>query len=209
VVPPEVTVGPIVDLGFFVLVIMVGATKPVWGPTTVKAGGKSVAVIAIPYSPFCPFNQLICTDPFDMPFGISMQAPTSVFAGMSLADYLLCTVSIAVDMLLSFLLNLLFGGLDGMGKFFGKGIFQAIVRRAAPKLQDLLGKGLAPRFEWIVEKVSEKVGKVVGEKAGKAIGMWLGKAAEEKAKKKLSDYLGGLSPDDWLGFGKDPPSWAR
>ncbi|WP_437742459.1 hypothetical protein WMF39_44140 [Sorangium sp. So ce1504] len=208
-VPPNVVVGPIVDLGFFVLVIMVGATKPVWGPTTVKAGGKSVAVIAVPYSPFCPFNQLVCTDPFDMPLGISMQAPTSVFAGMSLADYLLCMASIAVDMLLSFLLNLLFGGLKGTGKFFGKRVFKAIMRRIAPKLRGLLGKGLAPVFDWIVEKVSEKVGKVLGEQAGEAIGKWLGKTAEEKAKKATSDKLGGLSPDDLLGFGNDPPLWAR
>ncbi|WP_438033769.1 hypothetical protein [Sorangium sp. So ce204] len=110
---------------------------------------------------------------------------------------------------LSFLLNLLFGGLKGTGKFFGTMVFKAIMRRIAPKLRGLLGKGLAPVFDWIVEKVSEKAGKVLGEQAGEAIGKWLGKAAEEKAKKATSDKLGGLSPDDLLGFGNDPPLWAR
>ncbi len=114
-VPPNVQVGPIIDLGFFVLVIAVGGTKPAWGPRSVQAGSKSIAVMAIPYSPICPFNQMICNDPCDLPIGLGLQMPSSVFVGMTLGDYALCLVNIVADMLLTFILNMLFGGM----KFFG------------------------------------------------------------------------------------------
>src|SRR4051812_1957636 len=38
--PPAVTVPPIADLGLFLVIIAVGCSKPVWGPTSVRAGGK-------------------------------------------------------------------------------------------------------------------------------------------------------------------------
>ena len=193
VIPPNVQVGPIVDLGFIILVIAVGCTKPIWGPRSVQASAKSVAVIAIPYSPFCPFNQLICSDPCDMPIGVSLQMPSSVFVGMSLGDYLACMVSIAADMLLSFILNLLFGGLEFLGTFIGKKLFTQLEKTLGPKLLGVFGKGLG--------KYTEKITDFLVKKFGKQLGTVLGKTVEETAKKIAGAYAGALSPDGLLGFG--------
>jgi hypothetical protein len=188
-VPPTVLVGPIVDLGFIILVIAVGCTKPVWGPRSVQAGAKSVAVIAIPYSPFCPLNQLICSDPCDMPIGVGLQMPSSVLVGMTLGDYATCIVSIAADMLLSFLLNQLVGGMKSLGNFLGKKLFQQLGKSLGPKLFAALTKALAKLTETFSKGLAKRLGKVVAQ------------AAEEAVKKFLGDLAGKLSPDELLGFG--------
>jgi hypothetical protein len=191
--PPTVLVGPVVDLGFIILVIAVGCTKPIWGPSSVQAGAKSIAVIGIPYSPVSPINQLICSDPCDLPIGISVQMPSSVFVGMTLGDYLKCLVSIAVDMLLSFILNLIFGGLEFLGNFISKRLLQVIEKSLGPKLLKVFGKGLA--------NVTEKITEFLIKKFGKELGTIFGKGVEETAKKIAGAYAGGLSPDGLLGFG--------
>ncbi len=201
VLPPNVVVGPVIDQGFFIFVIAVGASKPVWGPTTVKVGGKSIAVMGIPFSPINPLNQLICSDPCDLPIGLGMQMPSNVFAGMSLADYLLCVVSIAADMLVSFLINVIFGGIPFIGSFFGKRVFNGLARTLGRKLSGLIGRGLAPIFG----KIAEAVGKKLGPRAGEMVG----KIFEEPLKKWVGSKAGDLSPDGLLGFGNDPPVWAR
>lgn len=196
IVPPNVIVGPIVDLGFFVLVIAVGCSKPIWGPTSVKVAGKSIAVIGIPFVPLNPFNQLVCSDPCDLPVGFAMQMPSNVFAGMSLGDYLLCLVSLAIDMLVSFILNLIFGGFEFLGTFVGKRLVSAIEKALGPKLVGLIGKGLAPIFE--------RIASTVGKKVGERFGSIAGKAAEEALKKLAGSKTGDfVTPDEWLGFGKD------
>lgn len=201
VMPPNVVVGPVFDLGFFVFVIAVGASKPVWGPTTVKVGGKSIAVMGIPYVPINPFNQLVCSDPCDLPVGFGAQMPSNVFAGMSLADYLLCVVSIAFDMLMSFLINVLFGGIPFLGSFFGKRLFNFLARGLGRTLSRAIGRGLAPIFGKIAKAVEKKLGKWAGEMVGKVF--------EEPIKKAIGGKAGDLSPDGLLGFGNDPPIWAR
>lgn len=196
IVPPNVIVGPIIDLGFFVLVIAVGCSKPIWGPTSVKVAGKSIAVMGIPFVPLNPFNQLVCSDPCDLPVGFGIQMPSNVFAGMSLGDYLLCVVSLAIDMLVSFVLNLIFGGFDFLGTFGGKRLASAIEKALGPKLGPIIGKGLVGIIK-LAEDVLEKF-------LGKRFGSIAGKAAEEAAKKlagaKTGDFV---TPDEWLGFGKD------
>lgn len=188
-IPPTVLVGPIIDLGFFLLVIAVGCTKPIWGPRSVQAGAKSVAVIAIPYSPFCPFNQLICSDPCDMPIGISLQMPSSVLVGMTLGDYAMCIVSIAADMLLSFLLNQLFAGLKFLGNLLGKKLFQQLGKILGPKVFAALGKALAKLGATFSKGPANRLGKVVVQ------------GIEETLKKIAGAYAGDLSPDGLLGFG--------
>jgi hypothetical protein len=196
IVPPNVIVGPVIDMGFFVLVIAVGCSKPIWGPTTVKVAGKAIAVMAIPYIPINPYNQLICSDPCDLPVGFSAQMPSNVFAGMSLGDYLLCLISLAIDMVVSFILNLIFGGLDFLGTFVGKRIVTAIEKALGPKIIGLIGKGLAPIFEHIGKAAAKKIGERFGAIAGKAV---------EEGLKKLAGAGAGIpiTPDEWLGFGKD------
>jgi hypothetical protein len=196
ITPPNVIVGPFIDLGFFVLVIAVGCSKPIWGPTTVKVAGKAIAVIGIPYVPLNPLNQLICSDPCDLPLGSGVQMPSNVFAGMSLGDYLLCLVSLAVDMLVSFVLNLIFGGLEFLGTFVGKRLVSAIEKALGAKLVGLIGKGLAPIFEHIAKSAAKKVGERFGAIAGKAV---------EETLKKLAGAGAGIpiTPDEWLGFGAD------
>ncbi|AUX41545.1 uncharacterized protein SOCE26_029650 [Sorangium cellulosum] len=213
-VPPNVVVGPIYDLGYMAFVFAVGASKPVWGPTTVKVGpqkgsGKSIAVIGIPYVPFNPFNQLICSDPCDWPGGAALQMPSSVFAGMSLADYLLCCVSIMADMLLSFILNVLFGGLEFIGKYRGEELIKGLIKKLGPTLGKFLGKGMALGFELAFRKFRNHAWKVIGKPAARYLGRMLSKAGEEGLKKLASTGMGSLSPDDFLGFGNDPPAWAR
>ncbi len=188
-VPPNVIVGPIVDWGFFLLVIAVGCTKPIWGPRSVQAGAKSIAVIAIPYSPYCPINQLICTDPCDLPIGVGLQMPSSVFVGMTLGDYAMCLVSIAADMLLSFLVNQLFAGLKLLGNFLGKKLLQQLGKSLGPKLFMALSKALAKLTETFSKGLANKLGKVVAQ------------GIEETLKKITGAYAGDLSPDGLLGFG--------
>lgn len=196
ILPPTVQVGPIVDLGFFILVIAVGCSKPLWGPPSVKVAGKSIAVMGIPFVPLNPFNQLVCSDPCDLPVGFGVQLPSNVFAGMSLGDYLLCVVSLAVDMLVSFVLNLIFGGFEFLGTFGGKRLASAIEKALGPKLGPFIGKGLAAIFK--------AGGEFAGKFLGKPLGTFIGKAGEEAAKKfagaKTGDFV---TPDEWLGFGKD------
>jgi hypothetical protein len=202
-----VMVGPIFDCGFYILVFAVGATKPVWGPTAVKAGGKSIAAIAVPFSPIGPNNQLVCSDPCDLPNGLAVQMPSSVFVGMSLADYFLCTISIAVDMLISFVLNLLFGGVEFVQTFFGEKLAKAAARRLGPKL----GQGLAGFAKKIGEWVAGKVPKILGKELGDYVKEITSKILEE-AGKKGAGWLVGLipGPDERLGFGEGPPpAWAR
>jgi hypothetical protein len=198
-VPPNVQVNPIADLGFFVLVILAGGTKTVWGPRSVQADSKSVAVIAIPYSPFCPFNQMICSDPCDMPIGVSLQMPSSVFAGMTLGDYALCVVNIAADMLLSFILNMIFGGMDFLGDFIGKKLTAKLSKILGPKLLKVLDF-LAARFEKLTDWLINKLGAKIGRRLGKTI---------EEGLKKIGEWLiGNLSPGGLLGFGDGPPDPA-
>jgi hypothetical protein len=162
----------------------------------VQVAGKSIAVMGIPYVPVNPYNQLICSDPCDLPIGFGAQMPSNVFAGMSLGDYLLCVVSIAADMLISFVLNLIFGGQEFVGTFLGKRAAAALEKALGKKIFGLIGKGLAPIFEKIGKKVAEKFGDAAGEFAKKIV---------EEPLKKLAGAGAGipLTPDEWLGFGKD------
>ena len=195
--PPNVQVKPITDLGFFVLVILAGGTKPVWGPRSVQADSKSVAVISIPYSPFCPFNQMICSDPCDMPIGVSLQMPSSVFVGMTLGDYALCVINIVADMLISLLLNMIFGGMDFLGDFIGKKLTAKLSKILGPKLLKALGF-LAARFEKLTDWLVKKLGAKIGRRLGKTI---------EEGLKKIGEWIiGHLSPGGLLGFGDDPPA---
>ncbi len=204
VVPPTVLVGPIIDLGFIILVIAVGGTKPVWGPRSVQAGAKSIAVIAIPYSPFCPFNQMICSDPCDMPIGVALQMPSSVFVGMTLGDYALCILSIAADMVLSFLLNVLFGGLDFVGDFLGKmskGLMSKLIKLFGKAFFKVLSKGVDWATERIVRLLIKKLGDKFSASAIRRLTEALIKPFTEAAKKYVGGQAGALSPDGPFGFG--------
>lgn len=197
VVPPNIAFpGVIVDLGFIAFVFIFGASKTIWGPTSVKVSGKAIAVIGIPFVPFNPFNQLVCSDPCDLPLGSGVQMPSNVFAGMGIGDYLLCVVSMAIDMLVSFLLNCLFGGLDFLGTFLGKNLLTQIEKRLGPKLLGLLGKGLGKLWAPVVKAVEKRFGEHAAE--------IIGKVFEEPLKKAASAGAGiPITPDEWLGFGKD------
>lgn len=107
--PPAVTVPPVMDLGLVVLNILVGCTKPIWGPTGVWAGNKSLAVMRAPNDANSAFNQLICSDPCDLPLGFGGQSPSTVFAGMDPSDYGKCLISLAIDMAWSFAINWMAG----------------------------------------------------------------------------------------------------
>lgn len=219
-VPPNVVVGPLVDFGFFALVIFAGGTKPVWGPRSVQAGAKSIAVIAIPHSPYCPFNQLICTDPCDLPLGVALQMPSSVLVGMTLGDYALCIVNILADMALSFVLNILFGGLDFLGDFVGKisaRLFSKIFKYLSRKLGKVIGKIVFLLFNKGVEIFTEglklltlflfkKFGKKVGKDLVRRIVGGLAKIPVEIFKKLVGEKkFGEFSPGGPLGFGDGPP----
>ncbi len=209
VAPPNVVVGPIVDWGLFVLVIAVGGTKPVWGPRSVQAGAKSIAVFAIPYSPYCPFNQLICCDPCDIPLGVGLQMPSSVLVGMTLSDYALCILNIVADMLLSFLLNMLFGGMEFLGEFIGKNLAGRLNKILGPKLLKYLAKGLETIPDLLFKKLVKMYGPVIGERIAKALVSFLVKPIVkplmEAAKKIVEGWMGKLSPGGRLGFGDGPP----
>lgn len=197
IVPPNIVFPAVViDLGFFVFVIGFGCSKTIWGPTSVKVAGKAIAVMGIPFVPINPFNQLVCSDPCDLPVGFGAQMPSNVFAGMGLGDYLRCLVSLAVDMIVSLVLNLIFGGLDFLGTFLGKNVMAKIEKFLGPKLVGLLGKGLGKLWEGAVDAVTKKLGPRAGEIVGKIF---------EEPLKKLAGAGAGvpITPDEWLGFGKD------
>jgi hypothetical protein len=208
VAPPNVVVGPIVDFGFFVLVIWAGGTKPVWGPRSVQAGAKSIAVFAIPYSPYCPFNQMICCDPCDIPLGVGLQMPSSVLVGMTLGDYALCIVNIVADMLLSLLLNVLFGGLDFLGDFFGKmsrGLSRKLIKIFGRRLFKILSKGVERITQWATRALIKRFGDKLGKSLVKRLAEGLGKIPVEIVKKLAEGKLGELSPGGPLGFGEGRP----
>jgi len=208
VAPPNVIVGPVVDWGFFILVIAAGGTKPVWGPRSVQAGAKSIAVFAIPYSPYCPFNQMICNDPFDIPLGVGLQMPSSVFVGMTLGDYALCIVNIVADMLLSFLLNMLFGGLDFLGDFIGKmskGFTRKLIKIFGKKFFKILSKGMERITQWLVRVLTRKVSDAARRSVIKRVTEGIVKIGMEFVKKLAEGQLGKLSPGGPLGFGDGPP----
>jgi hypothetical protein len=216
IAPPNVIVGPVVDWGFFILVIAMGGTKPVWGPRSVQADSKSIAVFAIPHSPYCPFNQMICNDPFDIPLGVGLQMPSSVFAGMTLGDYALCIVNIVADMLLSLLLNMIFGGLDFLGDFIGKKLAASLGKLLNRKLLKIFGKKIFKfinkGLERLTEMLSRKLVKEFGTKSTKSVikraTEGLAKIGVELAKKYAEKQLGNLSPGGPLGFGNGPPEPA-
>ena len=208
VAPPNVIVGPIVDFGFFILVIWAGGTKPVWGPRSVQAGAKSIAVFAIPYSPYCPFNQMICCDPCDIPLGVGLQMPSSVLVGMTLGDYALCIVNIVADMLLSLLLNVLFGGLSFLGDFFGKmsrGLSRKLIKIFGKRLFRIFSKGVERITQWLTRFAIKKFGKKLGTSLTKRLAEGIAKIPLELGKKQAEKRLGDLSPGGPLGFGNGRP----
>lgn len=130
--PLPAAVTPIADLGLVFIHIALGATKEIWGCFSVKANitakGEPVGVIWIPYSPVAPYNQLVCNDiPCDWPCVIVLQMPNTVFAGMTLGDYVGSLVTMLLEMALSFAKNAFFGWnpvsklIEGLaGKILGK-----------------------------------------------------------------------------------------
>ncbi|WP_394830335.1 hypothetical protein LVJ94_27890 [Pendulispora rubella] len=105
---PVPVITPICDLVMWIPLNLLGATKTIWGPYSVKANitgtDDNPAVMLIGESVGVA-NSTICSDPCDLPLTISMQAPSSVRAGMTWADILGNVITTVIDCAISFALN--------------------------------------------------------------------------------------------------------
>ncbi len=174
VLPPNVIVTPISDMGLIVLNVAFGNSHPIWGSSSVLAARDPVAVIGVPYSPAAPCNQMICSDPCDVPLGDGLQMPSTVFIGMSGSDYARCAAEAAVDMAKSFVLN----AIAGYKNFFAGlgGLFSKQIEKAMGKAVE---KEIAKKLEEEAEKEAEKVltNKLLHEAAKQGAEKTLGKKA--------------------------------
>jgi hypothetical protein len=163
--PPAVTVTPVVDLGLFVVNTLLGATTPIWAAMTVKAkfdaGEKPVAVIMLlPGLCAGSANQMVCSDPCNLPMSTSVQMPTTVYAGMSGGDIVAGLIAMAVDMLISGVANAISHALFGGGP--AGAVPAAVAKKAAQQvgraiLKEVAKHGLEEGFEKVLSDGLKKL----------------------------------------------------
>jgi hypothetical protein len=157
--PPMVTAPT--DLGLIILWNALGNSKTVFGPFSVEArmdageADQNPAVIALP--PWLPAglaNHTVCSEPISFPAACG-QNPNSVYAGMTLLDYVGCLLLWAFEEAVSYALGEALGPmLDKAGK------------RVGNEAADLVHPWVADLVRPLVEEVVKQLGELL---AGKAL----------------------------------------
>ncbi len=147
---------PCPEVIFWAVFTALGSSKTAWASFKTRHGGNPTAVMFLGFgSCVAVINQMDCGDLPVNPTILSVQAPTNVFAGMSLGDILGCLALILVDALLSKLLDKIGSKIGSkLGKWFEKTAIGKALKEAEEKLSSKIASKImkAPGIRSLVDK---------------------------------------------------------
>lgn len=146
---------PCPEVIFWALHSATGSSKTAWGSFKTKHGDDPIALMFLDFDIgwMALINQLNCGDLPINPNVVSIQAPTNVYAGMSLGDVLTCTLQIIVDAVLSKLIE---------------AVSSRVSKWASKKLERTVVGKLVEKSEAFVERSEEKASMGIASKLLKA-----------------------------------------
>jgi hypothetical protein len=191
--PLPSAVPPPLDLGLIAVVIAFGQAKTVWGPYSITAdfgGGASPAVIFLAPGMFLgAANFSMCSEPMPkmnikgvqiLPNVFNVQVPSTVFAGMTIADIIGNIVAAIVDAVLSKLLEVIFKNVPGLKQV--KKLVEKVVEK-------VLGVALKPLTRVLAAKVSGKAIQKVEERLQQQVGMEASGRIEKKVEEMVDHQI--------------------
>lgn len=191
--PLPSAVPPPLDLGLIAIVIAFGQAKTVWGPYSVKANfgeGANPAVIFLAPGMFLgAANFSMCSEPVPkmnikgvqiVPNVFNIQVPSTVFAGMTIADIIGNIVAAVVDAVFSKLLEVIFKYAPGLKQL------KKLVEKVAEKV---IGTALKPLTHVLAAKVSEKAIEKVEERLQQQVGMQASERIENKVEEMVDHQI--------------------
>ena len=191
--PLPSAVPPVVDLGLIAIVIGLGQAKAVWGPFSIKAdfGEKKNPAVIFLAPGFClgAANFSVCSEPVPkvnikgvqiIPNVFNIQMPSTVFAGMTLADVVGNIVGAVADAVAAKLLELVFKYVPGV---------KWIKKKFEKLVEKVLGFALKPVLRRLTAKLTERAIERSEGRFVKVLGSSLSKEFAEKYEEKIEKLV--------------------